>query len=96
VIPSRAYPYQNNYICTTPSYRPHNMASNRQYDLVLLGPTGYTGRLCSEHIVQNLPTDLKWAIAGRSPQKIEPIAEELKKLNSDRVQPGMAQDQSPP
>jgi short subunit dehydrogenase-like uncharacterized protein len=68
------------------------MASNRQYDLVLLGPTGYTGRFCSEHIVKNLPTDLKWAIAGRSPQKIEPIAEELKKLNSDRVQPGMAQN----
>ncbi|KAJ5488627.1 hypothetical protein N7539_003517 [Penicillium diatomitis] len=63
------------------------MATERQYDLVLLGPTGYTGRLCSEHIVQNLPTDLKWAIAGRSPQKIHPIAEELKKLNADRVQP---------
>jgi short subunit dehydrogenase-like uncharacterized protein len=68
------------------------MASNRQYDLVLLGPTGYTGRFCSEHIVMNLPTDLKWAIAGRSPQKIEPIADELKKLNSDRVQPGMIQN----
>lgn len=65
------------------------MTSNRQYDLVLLGPTGYTGRFCSEHIVKNHPTDLKWAIAGRSPQKIEPIAEELKKLNPDRVQPGM-------
>ncbi|KAF3384993.1 putative trans-acting enoyl reductase [Penicillium rolfsii] len=63
------------------------MASNRQYDLILLGPTGYTGRFCSEHIVKNLPTDLKWAIAGRSLQKIEAIAEELKKLNSDRVQP---------
>jgi short subunit dehydrogenase-like uncharacterized protein len=68
------------------------MASNRQYDLVLLGPTGYTGRFCSEHIVKNLPTDLKWAIAGRSPQKIEPIAEDLKKLNADRVQPGMTQN----
>ncbi|KAJ5159580.1 uncharacterized protein N7482_006584 [Penicillium canariense] len=63
------------------------MASSRQYDLVLLGPTGYTGRFCAEHIVKNHPTDLKWAIAGRSPQKIEPIAEELKQLNSDRVQP---------
>lgn len=68
------------------------MTSNRQYDLVLLGPTGYTGRFCSEYIVKNHPTDLKWAIAGRSPQKIEPIAEELKKLNSDRVQPGMTAD----
>ncbi|CAG7968837.1 unnamed protein product [Penicillium salamii] len=63
------------------------MASNRQYDLVLLGPTGYTGRFCSEHIVQNLPTDLKWAIAGRSAHKMDPIAKELKALNSDRADP---------
>ncbi|KAJ5559014.1 Saccharopine dehydrogenase / Homospermidine synthase [Penicillium sp. DV-2018c] len=63
------------------------MASNRQYDLVLLGPTGYTGRFCAEHIVQNLPTDLKWAIAGRSAQKMEPIAQELKTLNPDRTAP---------
>lgn len=65
------------------------MASNRQYDLVVLGPTGYTGRFCAEHIVQNLPTDLKWAIAGRSAQKVELIAKELKALNSDRVEPGI-------
>jgi Uncharacterized conserved protein len=64
------------------------MTSNRQYDLVLLGPTGYTGRFCTEHIVQNLPTTLKWAIAGRSAQKMEPIAQELKALNPDRVDPG--------
>ncbi|KAJ5405026.1 hypothetical protein N7465_006310 [Penicillium sp. CMV-2018d] len=63
------------------------MTSNRQYDLVLLGPTGYTGRFCAEHIVQNLPTDLTWAIAGRSAQKMEPIAQELKALNPDRVDP---------
>ncbi|CAI7633225.1 unnamed protein product [Penicillium glandicola] len=63
------------------------MTSNRQYDLVLLGPTGYTGRFCAEHIVQNLPTDLKWAIAGRSAQKMEPIAQELKALNPDRMDP---------
>ncbi|KXG52732.1 Saccharopine dehydrogenase / Homospermidine synthase [Penicillium griseofulvum] len=63
------------------------MTSNRQYDLILLGPTGYTGRLCAEHIVQNLPTDLKWAIAGRSAQKIESIAQELKTLNPDRLHP---------
>lgn len=64
------------------------MTSNRQYDLVLLGPTGYTGQFCAEHIVQNLPTGLKWAIAGRSAQKMERIAQELKALNPDRVDPG--------
>ncbi|KAL2000329.1 hypothetical protein VTN02DRAFT_3269 [Thermoascus thermophilus] len=63
------------------------MASNREFDLVLLGPTGYTGRLCAEHIVQHLPTDLKWAIAGRSAEKLEQVAKDLKDANPDRIQP---------
>lgn len=65
------------------------MPTNLQYDMVLLGPTGYTGRFCAQHIVKNLPTNLKWAIAGRSQKKMEPIAQELKELNQDRVQPGI-------
>lgn len=63
------------------------MASTRQYDLVVHGPTGYTGRFCAEHIVKNFPTDLKWAIAGRSAHKIEAIAQDLKALNPDRLAP---------
>ncbi|KAJ5083497.1 hypothetical protein N7456_012924 [Penicillium angulare] len=63
------------------------MASSREYELVLLGVTGYTGRLCAEHIVKNHTTDLKWAVAGRSVNKIEGIVQELKSLNSDRRTP---------
>ncbi|KAL2829155.1 Saccharopine dehydrogenase-domain-containing protein [Aspergillus cavernicola] len=63
------------------------MQSSRDLDIVVLGPTGYTGKLCSEHIVKNLPTNLKWALAGRSPQKIEGVAQELKNLNPDRDDP---------
>lgn len=66
------------------------MDSTRIYDIVLLGPTGYTGRLCAEHIVQHLPTNLKWAIAGRSLPKVDGIAKELKTLNPDRAEPGTA------
>jgi short subunit dehydrogenase-like uncharacterized protein len=64
------------------------MASSRQYELVLLGATGYTGKYTAEFIQQHLPTDLKWAIAGRNAQKLEGLAAELKQLNKDRVQPG--------
>ncbi|PWY79750.1 saccharopine dehydrogenase [Aspergillus heteromorphus CBS 117.55] len=60
---------------------------SKPYDVVLLGPTGYTGRFCAEHIVKHLPTTLKWALAGRSLQKIESIAQELKALNPDRADP---------
>ena len=36
--------------------------SARQYDLVVFGATGYTGKLTAEHIAKFLPTDLKWAV----------------------------------
>ena len=62
--------------------------SSRQYDLVLLGATGYTGKLCAEYITRNLPTNLKWAVGGRSSSKLSAITEELRSLNPDRLQPG--------
>ncbi|KAL0259778.1 hypothetical protein SLS55_005518 [Diplodia seriata] len=61
--------------------------TSRQYELVLLGATGYTGKLTAEHITTSLPTDLKWAIAGRNEKKLANVAEELKQLNPDRPQP---------
>ncbi|KAL4931925.1 uncharacterized protein BDV17DRAFT_228870 [Aspergillus undulatus] len=63
------------------------MQSSREFDIVVLGPTGYTGKYCAQHIVKSLPTNLKWALAGRSPQKIDGVAQELKKLNPDRLDP---------
>ena len=63
-------------------------AESKQYELVLFGATGYTGRLCAEHITTHLPTDLKWAVAGRSASKLSALVQELKLLNPDRRQPG--------
>lgn len=65
------------------------MAMRWDFDLLLLGPTGYTGRFCAEHIVQSLPTNLKWAMAGRSLEKVEGVAKDIKALNPDREDPGM-------
>lgn len=62
--------------------------TGRQYDLVLFGATGYTGKLCAEHIAKNLPTNLTWAISGRSAAKLSACVEELKPFNSDRSDPG--------
>ncbi|KAI1454199.1 Saccharopine dehydrogenase-domain-containing protein [Annulohypoxylon moriforme] len=59
----------------------------RKYDILLLGATGYTGSLTAEHIAQHLPTDLKWAIAGRSKSKLEDLARKLKDLEPERLQP---------
>ncbi|PTB56705.1 hypothetical protein M431DRAFT_111921 [Trichoderma harzianum CBS 226.95] len=62
---------------------------NRQYDLVVFGATGYTGKLAAEYIIANFPVNLKWAIAGRSESKLQAIVEDCKKLNSDRNPPAI-------
>lgn len=64
------------------------MSASRQYDIVVFGATGYTGKLTTERITTQHPTDLKWALAGRSVSKLEAVAAECKTLNPDRVQPG--------
>lgn len=67
-------------------------SAERQYELVLFGATGYTGKLCAEHIITHLPTDLRWAVAGRSASKLSAVLEELQHLNPDRLQPGTSQE----
>lgn len=62
---------------------------DRQYEAVVFGATGYTGRLTAEYIAANLPTDFKWAIAGRSAGKLKALADDLQALNPDRVQPNI-------
>lgn len=62
---------------------------SKEFDLVLLGPTGYTGQYTAEAIYQNFPTTLKWAVAGRSHSKIESLVQKWKQLGYDRPDPGM-------
>lgn len=65
-------------------------SAQKEFDIILFGATGYTGKLCAEYITLALPTDLKWAVAGRSASKLSAIVDELKSLNRDRRQPGIA------
>ena len=62
---------------------------DRQYECIVFGATGYTGKYTAEHISTHLPTDFKWAVAGRSETKLRNLVDELKGLNSDRFQPGI-------
>ena len=62
---------------------------SREYDVILLGATGYTGKLCAEYITTSLPTDLKWAVSGRSHERLSAIVEELKSFNAERAQPNV-------
>ena len=63
---------------------------SRQYELILLGATGYTGKLVAEWVSTHLPEDLKWAIAGRNAKKLQDVIDELTKLSPNRKQPGMS------
>lgn len=65
------------------------MASKRELDIVLLGATGYTGKWTAEYITSNLPTNIKWAVAGRSESKLKSLVDELKSLNSTRSPPSI-------
>lgn len=60
----------------------------REYELILLGATGYTGKLVAEWISTHLPEDLKWAIAGRNAKKLHDVVDELRRISPARKQPG--------
>ena len=59
------------------------------YECIVFGATGYTGKYTAQHITSHLPTDFKWAVAGRSESKLKHLVDELKPLNADRLQPGV-------
>ncbi|EXJ86270.1 hypothetical protein A1O1_06640 [Capronia coronata CBS 617.96] len=63
------------------------MAAQREYDILLLGATGYTGKLTAEYITTSLPTNIKWAVAGRNQSKLQSLVNDLKTLNSTRTSP---------
>ena len=50
--------------------------SDRRFEIVLYGATGFTGKLVAEYLAEAHP-DLKWAIAGRSQQKLDEVRQVL-------------------
>ncbi len=55
------------------------MSTNRTYDLVLWGATGFTGRLVAEYLFRTYGSTgaLRWAMAGRNREKLERIRAEV-------------------
>jgi len=49
--------------------------SDREFDVILWGATGFTGRLVAEHMLSTYGVDgnLRWAIAGRGQSKLEEV-----------------------
>lgn len=53
------------------------MTNKRQYEVVLWGATGFTGKLVAHHLADTYGEDLDWAIAGRNREKLEQLRSEL-------------------
>ncbi|MEU1511267.1 saccharopine dehydrogenase NADP-binding domain-containing protein [Streptomyces sp. NPDC005811] len=51
--------------------------TDRPYDIVLFGATGFVGTLTAEYLAAHAPGELRWAIAGRSREKLERLRERL-------------------
>lgn len=56
---------------------PHT--SERDYDVVLLGATGFTGGLTARYLATRAPDDLRWAVAGRDRVRLEALADQLQR-----------------
>jgi short subunit dehydrogenase-like uncharacterized protein len=56
-------------------------ASGRPYDIVVLGATGFAGRLTAEYLARAAPADCRWALAGRNPGKLAEVRDELAALD---------------
>ncbi|MDI6516863.1 saccharopine dehydrogenase NADP-binding domain-containing protein [Streptomyces coelicoflavus] len=51
--------------------------ADRPYDLVLFGATGFVGELTAEYLAAHAPAGLRWAIAGRSEEKLRRLRDRL-------------------
>ena len=53
--------------------------SEREFDVIVYGATGFTGHLVAEYLIGKYGTDeeLRWAIAGRSEEKLRSVRREL-------------------
>ncbi|MGW4820799.1 saccharopine dehydrogenase family protein [Streptomyces sp. NPDC004227] len=51
--------------------------SDRPYDIILFGATGFVGALTAEYLAAHAPEGLRWAIAGRSEERLRELRERL-------------------
>jgi short subunit dehydrogenase-like uncharacterized protein len=71
----------------------------REFDLVLFGATGFTGRLAAQYLLTQYGVNktVRWAIAGRRPDALQALVENLAAINpSVRDLPILIADTSKP
>ncbi|MCO1597232.1 saccharopine dehydrogenase NADP-binding domain-containing protein [Micromonospora sp. RHAY321] len=58
------------------------MAGERTYDVVLFGATGFTGGLTAEYLARHAPSGLRWALAGRNPDRLAAVRDRLTAIDA--------------
>ena len=55
------------------------MSTTKEFDIVIYGATGFTGRLVAEYLVKQYAgvDSVKWAMAGRSAEKLAQVRDEI-------------------
>ena len=55
------------------------MNPSAEFDVIVYGATGFTGRLVAEYLAQQygIGGDVKWAMAGRSEDKLKSVRDEM-------------------
>ena len=51
--------------------------SDRSFDIILYGATGFTGGLVADYLLRNMPEGGSWAVAGRNRTKLDAVAARL-------------------
>src|SRR3569623_487590 len=50
---------------------------DRDFDIIVYGATGFTGRLVAEYLVATYPAGVRWAMAGRSLSKLQDVRDAI-------------------
>jgi short subunit dehydrogenase-like uncharacterized protein len=56
--------------------------ADREYDIVVFGATGFTGALTAEYLARHASAGTRWALAGRSIEKLEDVRSRLAEIDS--------------
>jgi short subunit dehydrogenase-like uncharacterized protein len=50
---------------------------SREFDILIYGATGFTGKLVAEYVIEQYGTNIKWGMAGRSMSKLEDVRDAI-------------------
>lgn len=75
------------------------MSQDREFDIILYGASGYTGKLVAEHLLRRQGDEnLRWAIAGRSLDKLAHVrdslglSDDITLIHADSAEPASLKD----